>query len=144
MVRRRVALLTFSLGCGCSVAPPRARVALIDQPTTLSQTPQCFNAREPLPADKDVVGVCVYSALPFKASDHWTIVAPDGGEARITAHAELTSGTVETLSSRSTIGPNLCLDRATSLPFGARVRRVRIVASRPIVASRIVWQSTAP
>jgi hypothetical protein len=144
MATRGTALLALILASGCSVAPPRAHVELIDRPTTLSQTPQYFSARELLPADNDVVGVCVYPELPFKPSDHWIIVTPDGGEARITAHAELTSGAVATLSSTSTNGPNLCLELATSLPSGTKVKRVRLVASKPVVASRIVWQSTAP
>jgi len=97
-----------------------------------------------LPADNDVVGVCVYPELQFRLSDRWTILTPDGGEARLDAHAELTDGTVATLSSPSTTGQNLCLELATSLPSDAKVKRVRLVASQPIVASRIVWQSTAP
>jgi len=137
-------LLTLVLASGCSVAPSRAHVELIDRPTTLSQTPQYFSAREPLPADNDVVGVCVYPELPFKPSDRWSILSPDGGEARIAAHADLTNGTVATLSSASTTGQNLCLELAKSLASGVKVKRVRLVASKPVVASRIVWQSTAP
>ena len=135
-------LFTLILASGCSVAPPRTHVELIDRPTTLSQIPQYFNAREPLPAA--AVGVCVYPDPPFRPSDRGTVLTPDGGEAHITAHAELTDGTVATLSSPSTTGQNLCLELATSLPSDAKVKRVRLVASQPIVASRIVWQSTAP
>jgi len=144
MAARGAILLPVILASGCSVAPPRIHVELIGRPTTLSQTPQYFSAREPLPADNDVVGVCVYPELQFRLSDRWTILTPDGGEARLDAHAELTDGTVATLSSPSTTGQNLCLELATSLPSDAKVKRVRLVASQPIVASRIVWQSTAP
>lgn len=144
MAARSATLLTLILASGCSVAPPRVHVELVDRPTTLSQIPQYFSAREPLPADNDVVGVCVYPVLPFRPSDRWTILTPDRSEARIAAHAELTDGTVATLSSPSTTGQNLCFELATSLPSDAKVKRVRLVASQPIVASRIVWESTGP
>jgi hypothetical protein len=142
MILRGATLLTVLLASGCSETPSRAHIELIDRPTTLSQTPQYFSVREPLPTDNDVVGVCVYPEVPFRPSDRWTILTPDGNEAHIAAHAELGDGTLATLSSPSTTGQNLCLELATSLPSGAKVKRVRLIASQPIVAARIVWEST--
>jgi hypothetical protein len=144
MVARGVTLLTLLLASGCAGTPPRAHVELIDRPTTLSQTPQYFSVREPLPANNDVVGVCIYPKVPFRPSDRWTILTPDGNEAHIAAHAELADGTLATLSSPSTTGQNLCLELARSLPSDAKVKRVRLVASQPIIAARIVWDSTKP
>jgi hypothetical protein len=128
----------------CSVAPPRVQVELIDRSAILSPTPQYFSSRDPLRADNDVVGLCVYPDSQFRRSDRWTIVTPDGGEAHIAADAELTNGTVVSLSLTSTTGENLCVHPATSGPLDAEVRRVRVTSSRPVVVTRMVWQSTAP
>jgi hypothetical protein len=144
MVRRLVPEILLATTLACSTAPPRVQVELIDHPVTLSQTPRYFSARQPLRADNDVVGLCVYPDSGFRRSDRWTILTPDGGEARIAAHAELTSGRVVTLSLLSTTGQNLCVHPATSGPLEAGVQRVRVTTSEPVVVTRMVWQSTAP
>ena len=128
---------------GCSPAPPQARVDLIREPTTLSAAPQVFVPDEPLPADNDSVGVCLLPDAGYNVSGRWTVVTPAGREALVVAHAELASGRVIKLASPSSTGSRLCVHPRHGGPLEAPVERVRVVASTPIVVSRLVWESTA-
>ena len=128
----------------CSPAPPRIHVDLAKGPTMLRQTPSVFSADEPLPADNDSVGLCIYPSSGYKLTERWTVLTPQGDEARIVAHAELTDGSFVTLSSPSSTGDNVCVHPRVDGPLAGPVRQVRVVSSTPVIVDRIVWTSTAP
>ena len=128
---------------GCSLAPPRVRVELIQEPLTLSQVPQSFSAAEPLRADNASVRLCVYPGRGYHVTGHWTVLTPTGHEAQVAARAELVNGRVVTLATPSSTGNGLCVHPRLGGPLEAAVQRVRVTASTPIVVQRIVWRSTA-
>jgi hypothetical protein len=106
--------------------------------------PTFLEPDKPLPANSDPGGVCIRPEQGYSLTDHWTVRTPDGGDASISAHAELTNTSLTTLSSPSVVGDSICYHLAASGPLVAQIRRVRLVASQPIVAKRIVWVSAAP
>jgi hypothetical protein len=145
MANKLALSLTLAALVAClRAAPPRVRVELIAKPTILGQAPVFFSAAKPLPADNDSVALCIYPGEGYSLTDRWTLRTPEGGEARLAAHAELTDGSVTTLSSPSLTGECICYHPAGDGPLLAQVGRVRVVASQPIVAKSIVWSSTAP
>jgi hypothetical protein len=136
-------LLFATVGC-LREPPPQVLVDLAAAPTRLTQVPTFLEPEKPVSADSAVAGVCIYPEQGHSLTDHWTVRTPEGGEASISAHAELTDNTLATLSSSSVVGDSICYHLATNGPLVARMRRVRLVASQPIVARRIVWVSTVP
>lgn len=109
----------------------------------MSHTPQFLAAGGPLRADGDSVSLCVYPGPGHVVSGRWTVLTPDGREAQVVARAELTNGKVVALVSPSSTGSSLCVHPRLGGPLEAPVQRVRVVASMPIVAQRIVWRSAA-
>ena len=146
MARRLAVGLAVATAVAClREAPPRIDVELIAAPTPLSPLPTSRSPDTPLPADSTTAGVCICPAPGYSLTDHWTLRSAEGGtEARISAHAELTDNSVVTLSSPSLTKDSICYHPATSGPLRAQMRGVRLVASQPIVAKRIVWSFTAP
>ena len=136
-------VIALSAVMGCSPAPPPVRVDLIREPTTLSSEPRLLSAGQPLPADNDSVGVCVFPGRGYRVSGRWTVRTPSGHEAQVLARAELVGGRTVKLASPSSTGASLCVHPRQGGPLEAPVHRIRVVASTPIVAQRIVWQSTA-
>jgi len=136
--------IALSASLGCSPAAPEVRVDLIEEPTTLSPVPQSFSAGLPLRGDNDSVGVCVFPGRGYSVSGRWTVLTPNGHEAQVVARAELVSGRVIKLASPSSAGSSLCVHPRHGGPLEGPVQRVRVVVSTPIVAQRVVWQSTAP
>ncbi len=130
------------LALACVLTSPSVEIDLIDEPVTLSYEPQLLAAGQPLRADHDSVSVCVYPAPGHNVSTRWTVVAPNGREARVVARAELVNGRVVTLRSPSSDGASLCVHPRWDGPLEAEVQRIRLLASTPIVARRIVWRST--
>jgi hypothetical protein len=148
MTRARLALVLAVPGLvstvvGCVPAPAAVEVELIQQPLTLSQTAQLLAPSEPLRADNDSVRVCVYPGPGYHVSGRWTVLTPSGREAQVVARVELVNGKAVTLASPSSTGGSLCVQPRLGGPLEAPVRRVRVLTSTPIVAQRIVWQSTA-
>jgi hypothetical protein len=145
MPERLAAGLLVAIAAGClREAPPRVYVDLITVPTKLTQIPTVLEPDKPLPADNDSVSVCIIPGQGYSLTDHWTVRTPEGSEARIAAHAELTDDSLTTLSSPSLAADTICYHPAPDGPLPAQMRRVRLIASQPIVAKRILWSSTAP
>ena len=71
----------------------------------------------------------------------WTVLTPDGLEAQLVARAELVGGRVVWLKAPSSTGGSLCVRPRRGGPLEAAVERVSVVASTPVVAQRIVWES---
>jgi hypothetical protein len=69
------------------------------------------------------------------------MLTPDGLEAQLVARAELVGGRVAWLKAPSSTGGSLCVRPRRGGPLEAAVERVSLVASTPIVAQRIVWES---
>ena len=126
----------------CVFAPPGTRVELSREPVTLSPVAQVFSPDQPLPADRESVGVCVFPAHGYSVTGRWTLLTPDGLEAQLLARAELVGGKVVRFAAPSSTGSSLCVRPRRGGPLEAAVRRVSLVASTPIVAQRIVWEST--
>lgn len=141
MLRRVVLGIAPAAVLGCSLAPPQVEVELIQEPMTLSQTPQFFAAGESLRADNDSVSVCVYPGPGYHVSGRWTVLTPSGHEAQVVARADLANGKMVTLASPSSRGRSLCVHPRLGGPLEAAVQRVRVVTSTPIVVQRIVWRS---
>lgn len=140
-LNRLVAVAGLSATLGCPGAEPGIRVELTREPVTLSGEPRVLSAREPLPAEAFRLGVCVIPAPGYHVSGRWTVRTPDGREARVVARAELVSGGVVKLAAPSSSGNSLCVHPRRGGPFESPVRRVRLVASTPIVAERIEWRT---
>ena len=134
------AMLSATLAC--SAAPPQVRVELIQEPTTLSHVPLLLAAAEPLRADNDSVGVCVYPGPGHHVSGRWTVLTPGGHDAQVVARAELVNGRVVTFASPSSTGSSLCVHPRRGGPLEAAVQRIRVGASTPILVERIVWESS--
>lgn len=144
-MRDKVALgIVLSAALGCSLAPPRVRVDLIQEPTTLSPVPQSFSSGQPLRADNDSVGVCVSPGRGYHVSGRWTVMTPSGQEAQVVARVELAGGRVVKFASPSSTGSSLCVHPRHDGPLEAPAQRIHVIASTPIVVQRVVWQSTAP
>ena len=139
-----VAVATLSAILGCPGAEPGLRVELTREPVTLSGEPRVLSALEPLPAEAFLLGVCVIPGPGYHVSGRWTVQAPDGREARVVARAELLNGDTVKLAAPSSSGNCLCVHPRRGGPFESPVRRVRLVASTPIVAERIEWRAGTP
>ena len=129
---------------GCPPADPRIRMELTSEPVTLSGEPLVLSTDQPLPAEAFHLGVCVVPGPGHHVSGRWTVVTPDGGEARVVARAELVSGDTVRLASPSSSGSSLCVHPRRGGPFESPVRRIRLVATTPILAERIEWRTGAP
>jgi hypothetical protein len=144
MQGRVMVAMALSALPGCPPGPPPVEVELVQGPVTLSPVPLAISAGEPLPTDNASVGVCIHPAPGYHVSGRWTVLTPGGEEAQVVARAELVNGDVVTMASPSSTGNSLCVHPRLGGPLGAAVKRIRVVASLPVGAQRIVWQCTGP
>lgn len=127
---------------GCRPASTQVEVELSQEPVTLSRVPRLFETGQAFPADAESVALCVWPAAGHQVSQRWTVLTPSGLEAQVVALADLGSGkTVRLASPWSTDSGALCVQPRWGLPLESPVRRVRVVASTPIVVERIVVSS---
>lgn len=127
---------------GCLAAPAQMEVELSHGPVTLSHAPMPFDASQ-APADAAWVAVCVWPATGYQVSPRWTVLTPAGRDAQVVALAELANGrTVRLASPWLTDSGALCVEPRWGLPFKSPVRRVRLVASTPIVVERVVLSAS--
>jgi len=137
-------LAALSAALGCLGAEPGVRVELTRAPVTLSGEALVLSADQPLPASVFSLAVCVTPGPGHHVSGRWTVLTPDGREAMLVAQAELVDGDTVKLASPSSSGHDLCVHPRRGGPFDSPVRRVRLVASTPIVAERVEWRTGAP
>jgi hypothetical protein len=112
-------------------------------PFTLSSRPTVLTPEEPLRADNDVIALCFDLAAGYSASEGFTVVTPEGKQARLSGTATPTTGVRVPLTSRSQLDAKPCLDPEAPGPLAATVRSVALVSTEPVRVTAATWNSTA-
>lgn len=140
---RLILVIGAATGSACRATAPDVELELLRGPATVSAEPRVLEGAEPLPADGEMLRLCVRPGPGHHVSGRWTVATPGGRQALLVARAELVNGRGLSLVSPTSAGNMLCLQPRLGGPLEAPVRRIRVAATAPIVVERVVWESAA-
>ncbi len=139
-MRRFFVFVWFAiLAVGCETTPQWLELTKV--PVELTQDPRSFVPQKPARTNDDVVCLCIQASKEYELLDDFSLHRRGSERVHFRANAMLENGRTVSLSRPSSFGPGMsCLKPEVQL--NARLIRVTITASHPIIVEKVMWVNT--